>query len=360
MAERRHPRDFCAVLKMRTAASPWREYLISGRPRASITVKCASSAASAAAAAALRARSFCSRTRFRISRFLRRASSFAARTAAASASAAAGVGGGRSGGRSARHARQSTTESGRTTESRAAPLGSGFRARRRRIRVRVRSRVRVRRLGHSFLFQIPQGVLRSHAGAGSSESGRSVDPALAFYFCSPPAVTVPTQEPCEFRSPARTPPRSSRRVRLRDTRTPRDRNLCARLRGNDLGKGSRNMYIAAMANVTSFEKKELQALNVSTRSARGPCAARPASSLLELGTRASPSIASSATRARRDRDRAKCDSDAVGSRADQVYGAREDGGQPEHHHAARVPRSAVVRRHPGERPGDPGSSVHHV
>jgi len=31
--------------------------------------------------------------------------------------------------------------------------------------------------------------------------------------------------------------------------------------GNDLGKGSRNMYIAAMANVTSFEKKELQALN---------------------------------------------------------------------------------------------------
>ena len=30
------------------------------------------------------------------------------------------------------------------------------------------------------------------------------------------------------------------------------------------------MYIAAMANVTSFEKKELQALNVSTRSARGP------------------------------------------------------------------------------------------
>ena len=27
--------------------------------------------------------------------------------------------------------------------------------------------------------------------------------------------------------------------------------------GNDMGKGSRNMYIAAMANVTSFEKKEL-------------------------------------------------------------------------------------------------------
>ena len=33
-------------------------------------------------------------------------------------------------------------------------------------------------------------------------------------------------------------------------------------RGNDLGKGSRNMYIAAMANVTCFEKKELQNLNV--------------------------------------------------------------------------------------------------
>ena len=35
--------------------------------------------------------------------------------------------------------------------------------------------------------------------------------------------------------------------------------------GNDMGKGSRNMYIAAMANVTSFEKKELVQLRFSCR-----------------------------------------------------------------------------------------------